>query len=210
MQITLLGATGPTGQQVLRQALEAGHHVTALVRDPARLPQRDDDRVTVITGDATDTDAVERALHGSRAVVSALGPGKDFTSTLATRAADAVLAAMADSGVGRLVWLSALGAGATARQQSVIQSAASRLLMSRLMADKGVADDRIAGGGPDWTVALPVMLTNGPHTGTYRTIDADSGTGRIGGRVSRADVADFLLKAATTEEGTRRRVILTR
>ncbi|MFD5818255.1 NAD(P)-dependent oxidoreductase [Streptomyces sp. NPDC127038] len=208
MHITLLGATGPTGQQVLTQALESGHTITVLVRDPSRLPQRDDSRVTVITGDATVAGDVTRAV-GRGPVISALGPGKDFKSTLATRAVAAVLPSMAASEANRLVWLSALGAGSSSQQQSVIQGAASKMLMSRLMADKGVADDDLAASDVDCTIALPVMLTNGPRTGTYKTFDADTHVGRVGGRISRADVADFLLAAATGERPAQRRVILT-
>ncbi|MFB7216338.1 NAD(P)-dependent oxidoreductase [Streptomyces sp. NPDC056255] len=212
MQLTVLGATGPTGQQVLQQALAAGHHVTALIREPARLPQREDARVTVVTGDATSAADVEKAARGSQALVSALGPGKDFKSTLATRTAAPVMEAMAATGVRRLVWLSALGSGATAQRQSRVQAGASKLLMGKLMADKGTADDRIARSDLGWTVVLPVMLGNGPGSGAggYEVLPLDGTTGRIGGKISRADVADFMLTAATTDQWNRRRVILTR
>ncbi|MER5278600.1 NAD(P)-binding oxidoreductase [Streptomyces sp. NPDC002809] len=210
MQITLLGATGPTGQQVLTQALEGGHGVTALVRDPARLPQRGGSRVTVITGDATVAGDVAGAVAGSDAVISALGPGKDFKSTLATRTTAALLPAMATGKAKRLVWLSALGAGNSSRQQSVVQAAASKLLMGKLMADKGVADGELEAGAPNCTVVLPVMLTNGPRTAAYKVVDADTHTGRIGGRISRADVADYLLGAATGKYEAKGRVVLTR
>ncbi|MER6318513.1 NAD(P)-binding oxidoreductase [Streptomyces sp. NPDC001581] len=109
MQLTVLGATGPIGRQVLQQALAAGHRVTALVRDAARLPQRDEERVTVVIGDAASAADVEEAARGSQALICALGPGKDYKSTLATRTAGPVLEAMAAAGVERLVWLSALG-----------------------------------------------------------------------------------------------------
>ncbi|MFF2327738.1 MULTISPECIES: NAD(P)-dependent oxidoreductase [unclassified Streptomyces] len=210
MQITLLGATGPTGQQVLIQALKGGHSVTALVRDPSRLPQRGDSRVTVITGDATVARDIEGAVAGSDVVISALGPGKDFTSTLATRTTAALLPAMAKSKAERLVWLSALGAGNSSQQQSVVQATASKLLMGKLMADKGVADDKLVASGLNCTIVLPVMLTNGPHTATCTTIDADTRTGRVGGKISRADVADYLLGAATGKYEAKGRIILTR
>ncbi|MFI8262415.1 MULTISPECIES: NAD(P)-dependent oxidoreductase [unclassified Streptomyces] len=210
MQLTLLGATGPIGGQVLRQALAAGHRVTALVRDPARLPQRDDERVGVVRGDATSAADVEEAARGSQALICALGPGKDFKSTLATRTAGPVLEAMAAAGVERLVWLSALGSGDTSRRQSHFQAAASKLVMGTLMADKGIADATIARSDRDWTIALPVMFGNGPSTGTYRTIPLDGTRGRTGGRIDRGDVADFLLSAATGHLWSRRRVILTR
>ncbi|MFE7186658.1 NAD(P)-dependent oxidoreductase [Streptomyces erythrochromogenes] len=211
MQLTVLGATGPIGRQVLRQALAAGHRVTVLVRDPARLPERGDARVTVVVGDAACAADVEEAARGSQALICALGPGKDYRSALATRTAGPVLQAMAAAGVTRLVWLSALGSGDTVRRQSFFQAGASRLVMGALMADKGVADETIARSDRDWTIALPVMFADGPATGTYETIPLDGTRGRVGGRISRADVADFLLTAATGGgPWVRRRIVLTR
>ncbi|MFF3863613.1 NAD(P)-dependent oxidoreductase [Streptomyces sp. NPDC002209] len=210
MQLTLLGATGPIGQQVLRQALAAGHRVTALVRDAARLPQRGDERVTVVIGDAASAVDVEEAARGSQALISALGPGKDYKSTLATRTAGPVLEAMAAAGVERLVWLSALGSGDTARRQSLFQAGASKLVMGTLMADKGIADETIARSDRAWTIALPVMFADGRTTGDYATIPLDGTHGRVGGRINRVDVADFLLSAAADDLWVRRRVILTR
>ncbi|MFF4098967.1 NAD(P)-dependent oxidoreductase [Streptomyces sp. NPDC001903] len=210
MQLTLLGATGPIGQQVLRQALAAGHRVTALVRDAARLPQREDERVTVVVGDAASAADVESAARGGDALICALGPGKDYKSTLATRTAGPVLEAMAAAGVERLVWLSALGSGDTARRQSLFQAGAAKLVMGALMADKGVADETIARSDRAWTIALPVMFANGRAAGDYETIPLDGTRGRVGGRIDRADVADFLLSAATDGLWVRRRVILTR
>ncbi|MEV6578566.1 NAD(P)-binding oxidoreductase [Streptomyces sp. NPDC051582] len=210
MQLTLLGATGPIGRQILRQALAAGHRVTVLVRDAARLPQRDDERVTVVVGDAASAADVERAARGSRALICALGPGKDYKSTLATRTAGPVLEAMAAAGVERLVWLSALGSGGTSRRQSLFQAGAAKLVMGTLMADKGTADETIARSDRAWTIALPVMFADGRPTGDYETIPLDGTRGRVGGRIDRADVADFLLSAATSDLWVRRRVILTR
>ncbi|MGP3683360.1 NAD(P)-dependent oxidoreductase [Streptomyces sp. IBSNAI002] len=209
MQLTILGATGPIGRGALQQALAAGHRVTVLVRDAARLPEHGDERVTVVIGDAATAAHVEAAARGSQALICALGPGKDYKSTLATRTAGPVLQAMAAAGVGRLVWLSALGSGDTVRRQSLFQAAASRLVMGRLMADKGIADETIAGSDRDWTIALPVLFGKDDATGDYETIPLDGTRGRVGGRINRADVADFLLHAATSGQWGRRRVILT-
>ncbi|MER6251814.1 NAD(P)H-binding protein [Streptomyces sp. NPDC001584] len=210
MQLTVLGATGPIGRQVLGQALATGHRVTVLVRDAARLPQRDDERVTVVVGDAARAADVEEAARGSQALICALGPGKDYRSTLATRTAGPVLEAMAAAGVGRLVWLSALGSGGTARRQSLFQAGAAKLVMGALMADKGVADETIARSDRDWTIALPVMFGDSRAAGGYKAIPLEGTRGRVGGRIGRADVADFLLRAATGDRWVRRRVILTR
>ncbi|WP_051782162.1 MULTISPECIES: NAD(P)-dependent oxidoreductase [unclassified Streptomyces] len=210
MQLTVLGATGPIGRQVLQQALAAGHGVTALVRDAARLPQRDDARVTVVVGDAASAADVEEAARGSQALICALGPGKDYKSTLATRTAGPVLEAMTAAGVQRLVWLSALGSGDTTRRQSLFQATAAKLVMGTLMADKGIADETIARSDRDWTIALPVMFGNGRKTAYYKTLPLDGTQGRVGGRINRVDVADFLLSAATSDLWVHQRIILTR
>ncbi len=206
MRLTLLGATGPTGQQILEQALRAGYDVTALVRDPARL-SRSDERLTVVTGDATRAEDVTRALAGSEAVLSALGSGRSFKSDIASRAARALIPAAKDAGVDRLVVLSAFGVGDTLRHASLVTGTAMKLLMRDLFADKAVADDLIRAGGLDWTLVYPVMLTNGVLTGTWTALETPAG--RVGGRISRADVADFMLRQVASDEWSHRTAVLT-
>ncbi|MFD1538873.1 NAD(P)-dependent oxidoreductase [Nonomuraea guangzhouensis] len=206
MHLTLLGATGPTGQQVLTQALKAGHTITVLVRDPAKLPQRGDQRVTVVTGDATRTDDLKRALDGSDALISALGAGKDFKSDLAGRAARALVPAAEATGVTRVVVLSALGSGRTEPDIAALPKLAIKLLMSKLFADKAVADGLIRASALDWTLVYPAILTNGRHTGRYRAVDKP--TRKVGDRISRADVAEFLLHAAEGQEWSHRDAVL--
>lgn len=162
MHLTLLGATGPTGQLVLQQALKAGHRVTALVRDPARLPQRDEPDVTVVTGDATRTEDLARAMTGSRAVVSALGAGSARTSDLASRAAQALVPAARATGVQRIVVLSAFGVGDTLRHYTAVPRTFVRLLLQGVFGDKAVADELLRGSGLDVTLVYPTILTKGP------------------------------------------------
>jgi putative NADH-flavin reductase len=206
MKLTLLGATGPTGRQVLEQALSAGHEVTVLVRSLDRLPESARDRVTAVTGDATRAEDVERALAGSEVVISALGSGNDFKSDIASRAARALIPAAKAAGTKRVVVLSALGSGPTAAHASMVPRLFGRLLMSTLVADKAVADDLITASGLNWTLVRPAVLTNGPHTGSYRAVTVPNR--KVGDRVSRADVADFMLRAATDDSWSRRDAIL--
>ncbi|MFE6821710.1 NAD(P)-dependent oxidoreductase [Streptomyces sp. NPDC057690] len=208
MRLALLGATGPTGQQILDQALEAGHRVTVLVRDPARLPQRDHPDITVVTGDATSTDDLTHALAGSDVVLSALGPGKDFKSTLAGHATRALIPAARAAGIDRVVMLSALGAGDTMRYTGVVPKTVIKLMMSRLFADKAEADALLRSSGLDWTLVYPAILTNGSLTGTYTAQEAPRR--RVSSRISRADVADFMLKQTDSREWSRRDAILDR
>jgi putative NADH-flavin reductase len=206
VKLTLLGATGPTGRQILEQALDAGHEVTVLVRSLDRLPQPSRDLVTVVIGDATQATDVQRALAGSGAVVSALGSGNDFKSDIASRAARALIPAAEAAGIKRVVVLSALGSGTTASQAAAVPRLFGRLLMSTVMSDKSVADDLLRASGLNWTLVRPAVLTNGPHTGKYTAV-TDPGR-KVGDRISRADVADFMLRAATDDRWSRRDVIL--
>ncbi|MFI1034460.1 NAD(P)-dependent oxidoreductase [Streptomyces sp. NPDC020951] len=206
MKLTVLGATGPTGRQILEQALGAGHEVTVLVRSLDRLPEAARDRVTVVTGDATRTEDVERALAGSEVVISALGSGNDFKSDIASRAARALVPAAKAADTKRVVVLSALGSGPTATHASTVPRLFGRLLMGTVMADKAVADDLIKASGLNWTLVRPAVLTNGPHTGSYKAVTVPDR--KVGDRVSRADVADFMLRAATDDAWSRRDAIL--
>ncbi|MEU4385651.1 NAD(P)-binding oxidoreductase [Promicromonospora sp. NPDC023805] len=206
MRLTILGATGPTGQQVLDQALAAGHDVTVLVRTPDRLPQSARDRVTVLTGDATLTSDVRQALTGSDAVISALGSGSDLKSDIASRAARALIPAAELSGTKRVVVLSALGSGTTATHAGAVPRLFGKLLMGTVFADKAVADDLVRSSGLGWTLVRPAILTNGPHTGSYSAVEVPQR--KVGDRISRADVADFMLRAASDDVWSHRDAVL--
>lgn len=109
MRITIFGATGGIGREVVSQALAAGHHVTAVVRDPARLSVPTSGNLTVVTADVTDPAAIAPALDGADAGVSALGPRRGDSKSICADGARAILDSMAKTGVRRLVAVSASG-----------------------------------------------------------------------------------------------------
>src|SRR5437764_14190087 len=109
MKLLLLGATGGTGRQLVSQALEAGHRVTALVRSPEKLIAQE--HLLVRAGDATDPESVDIAVAGQEAVLSALGVRSPLGEELITPSLRALVPAMHKHGVRRLIWLSALGVG---------------------------------------------------------------------------------------------------
>ena len=106
----------------------------------------------------------------------------------------------------RVVILSALGAGATSPYIATLPELAIKLMMSKLFADKATADDLIRASDLDWTLVYPAILTNGPYTGAYTAVQAPAR--RVGDRISRADVADFMLRQAGSQEWSRRNAIL--
>ncbi|WP_217575007.1 NAD(P)-dependent oxidoreductase [Streptomyces sp. GbtcB7] len=208
MHLTILGATGPSGRPLLDQALDAGHHVTALVRDPARLrPERRHERLKVEVGDATSTEDLIRAMTGSEAVLSALGPAKDFKSDLAGRVIRALLPAARTSGVNRVVLLSALGVGDSIRYTGIVPKLVINLLMKELFADKAEADAVLRSSSLDWTLVYPSILTNGPRTGKYTAVETPRR--KVSTRISREDLAEFMLQQVNSTEWSRRTAILT-
>ena len=192
-RILILGATGGTGQQVLSQALQKGHEITALVRSPERLPSSGSDRVKVLTGSIPGDDGVlAAAIRAQDVVISTLGVGNSLRSSgLIARSIPAIVRAMESEGVRRLILTSAYGVGETRRDVPLLPRIPMRLLLQDLYADKEAGEVLLRRSNLDWTILYPVTLTHGPRTGRYRVGERLSLYGFP--RVSRADVADFIL-----------------
>jgi len=195
MRILVFGATGPTGSQVVSQALSRGYSVTAFVRDPARLSVKDE-RLLVEVGDATrDATQVAEAVGGQDVVISALGVGASFRSDhLIERCMQIIVPAMQQAGASRLILVSAFGVGASSRDAPLIPRIFFRTLLREVFADKLAAEDLVRSSRLEWTFVYPVMLTHGPLTEKYRTGERLKLHGMS--RISRADVAHFILEEA--------------
>jgi putative NADH-flavin reductase len=202
MRITVFGATGGTGRHVVEQALDAGHDVTAVVRDPARLGRPAGDRLSVVVAQLDDRAAVAAAVAGADAVVDALGPGGTGPTTVRTDAARVIVTAMRDAGVRRLVAVSAAGAhttGDTAFVRFVVKPVLGYVLRHSF-ADMRAMEEIVHASGLDWTIVLPPQLTDGPRTGAVRRrVDANV---RGSYRLARADLATVVLDAVR-DEGVR-------
>jgi putative NADH-flavin reductase len=195
MKIIVFGATGKTGRQVVQQALDAGHDVTAFVRDPARL-QLDDPRLRVAAGQVTvGQAAVTAAIDGHDAVISALGSSQTLrgmrSPMIMSQATPVIIQAMTETGVDRLVFLSSLGVGDSYAQAPPVLKLIYKLFLGPVYADKAAGERLLRDSSLNWTLVYPVLLTNGPHTGSYRSGEFLELTGMP--RISRADVADFLV-----------------
>ncbi|MFG2984463.1 NAD(P)-dependent oxidoreductase [Streptomyces sp. NPDC048258] len=203
MKLTVFGATGGVGHEVVRQALAAGHEVTAVVRDPARLDVPPHDRLQVaVVPDLTDEDALVPVLAGRSAVVSALGAASNKQAKAAPvtgPAVRAVLSAMDRAGVTRLAAVSAAPVGPDVPGDGVFTRMVFLPLLRRalrdLYADLAVMEAAIGASGAEWTVIRPPRLLNRPGTGAYRrVIGANVPAGRV---IPRADVAHALLASLT-------------
>jgi len=193
VRLLVFGATGATGQQIVIQGLQQGHEVTVFVRNPAKLTLRDD-RLRVVVGSVPeDADAISAAVRGQNAVISALGVRNSLKSgNLISRAMRTIVPAMERQAVGRLIFTSAFGVGDTRRDAPLLPRIMYRVLLTDIFADKAGAEHYLRGSRLDWTLVYPVLLTNCPRTGQYRVGERLSLRGLP--MISRADVADFILK----------------
>ncbi|HEY4090508.1 MAG TPA: NAD(P)H-binding protein, partial [Luteibacter sp.] len=181
MKVLVLGATGGTGRLIVRDSLEKGHYVVALVRSAvgADLPGAE-----LIEGDARDEIILERALDGCDVVVSALGTGMGLRKvSLLTEATRALILAMTRSGVPRLVCISALGVGDSRGHGGfVFDRIFQPLLLTHAYKDKDRQEAAIRASSLDWVIVRPGMLTNDPARGRIRAIVDLAGI--KGGRIS--------------------------
>ena len=207
MKLLVLGATGGTGQEVASQALENGHLVTAFVRDPSRL-KVPADRLRILTGTVTGDGApLATAVRGQDVVISALGRGMSLKSEdLMAQSMPAIVRAMESEGVRRLIFTSAYGVGVTWRDVPPLGKIVITVFLRNLYADKVVGEAELQRSVLDWTLVYPVQLTNGPRTGRYRFGERLELHGLP--RVSRADVADFILTQIEDRSFVRKGVIV--
>jgi putative NADH-flavin reductase len=194
MRLAVFGATGGTGRQLVEQALAQGHEVTAVVRDPARLPV-EHSRLRVVQADVFDPASIKPALEGTDAVLSALGPPPPPRAddvTVCSRAVRSILQAMLDAGVRRIVVVSGAWDPGDGALHRVLLRPLLHRVFGRLYADVALMEAQLQDSSTEWTIFRPPLLTNGPLSGRYRTM---LGRNASGFRVSRADLADAMLRS---------------
>lgn len=206
MKVLVLGATGGTGRLIVHEALEKGHSVVALVRSKANAP--DLPGAQIIEGDARSEATIASAMGGCDAVVSALGTGmgrrKVDLLTVATRS---MITAMTRNGVRRLVCVSALGVGNSRGHGGfVFDRLFLPLLLSEAYKDKERQEATIRASQLDWVLVRPAMLTDDP---ARRNARATTDLAHVkGGKIARADVAQFVVDQLTTNTYLRQAPVL--
>lgn len=193
MKVLILGATGGTGLELVKQALAAGHDVTAFVRDPIKL-KIVDERLKVVQGNILDVESLERAIPGHDAVISALGSPGLGPSTELSDGTRNIIDVMERSNVKRLIFETTVGVGDSREHLSwFARLFFFPLVIKNIVADKEIQERLIKESSLNWTIVRPGRLTNGPRVGRYREgeqINADAHSRSI----SRADVAEFMLR----------------
>ncbi len=192
MKLVVLGATGGTGLEIVRQAIEHGHSVTAFVRSPERLNPFQD-RINVKQGDLLNAAELEQAIQGHDAVLSGFGPRLPISkadSNLLLQFAVALTTAMPHIGVRRVV----VESTAFLFRDSVVSPTYlfGRLFFPSIVADASAMERVFQKSDLDWTIVRPPRLTDKPYTGKYRVRVGH--LPRFGFTISRPDVADCLIK----------------
>jgi len=196
MKIAVFGATGGTGREVVKQALAAGHQVTALARNPASLDGADPG-LTVIAGNVLDIEAVQQVLAGADAAVVSLGNTANNPDSVVSQGTGVILDAIAmQGGPRRLVVVSSIGVGDSKDQVPFAFKMLMKTVLRKAMEDKERQEALVKASGLDWIIVRPGGLTDGPAIGKNKSgLDP-----RISaGQVARADVAAFVLQQLTDD-----------
>jgi putative NADH-flavin reductase len=189
MRVLVLGATGGIGKFLLEFATARGHEVTAFVRSPQKIALKSE-RLRAVPGDLLHAEQLAQVLLGQDVVLSAFGPATLRRVTTRGEFGTALATAMERSGVRRAVVVSS---GLLFEEQNAIGKLLRGTLFRNLLPDMTAMEAMLEKDGLEWTIVRPPRLTNGPLTKTYSVAD-----GRLpkGMTVSRACVADFMIKEA--------------
>ena len=193
MKLIIFGPTGATGRQVVTQALQQGHDVTAFARSPEKLDQTHEN-LKVIKGDVLDFDSVERAIQGQDVVLCTLGLPPMDKSNLRANGTKNIIRAMEKTGIKRFICQSSDGVGDSRDTLPFLMKyLIVPFMLRRAFADHEIQENYIKESQLDWIIARPTALTDGEHTGSYQHgYTADNKT--VTFKISRADTADFMLK----------------
>jgi nucleoside-diphosphate-sugar epimerase len=194
MDVTVFGATGAIGAQVVDQLRRRGHTVTAYVRSPAKVPGGWGTDVTVVVGEITDAAAIDRAVAGADAVVSALGPSMDRKATglPLVEGTRHIVAAMQRHGVRRYVGNgtpSVLDPRERPTWQTRLATFMARTFLRRAYDEMVGMSQAVTTSGLDWTIVRFLAPKDGPARGELR--QGFYGTDALGFAVTRADIAAF-------------------
>lgn len=211
MHLTIFGASGATGLLLTERALAAGHTVTVLVRKPEQFPFRG--RTHTLQGSVFEAEPVLHALAGADAVLSALGARSWRKENVLERAMPVIVRTMEQYGPKRLI---ALGSAGARPDSMKLQPAWQRWMVKNLLyttilhwpvASQVAQYEVLAGSELEWTMAMPPMLINAPARGRIRVSGEALPPGAS--RISRADVADFMMAQLHSTEWVRQGVYVT-
>jgi putative NADH-flavin reductase len=216
MNIAIFGASGATGTLLTQRCLAAGYNVTALLRAPEKFSLRS--QVHVIQGSAFDRSSVLKTIEGADVVLSALGAHSPLRNeNVLPRAVPLIVEAMQQTAtqakpVRRIIVLGSAGVLPSSLDKQpawrrwIVQKIVYNTLLKWPVSEQISQYATLSRSDLDWTMVMPPMLTNTPAHGAYR-IDGDA-LPRNGSRISRADVADFMMQQIDNPQWIRKGVYI--
>jgi len=199
MNILIFGASGATGHELVKQALEQGHWVTAFVRTPSKLKVQHP-HLTIFQGDVGNPSAVQEAIKGKEAVLSALGASSPFKYDLVVvDGMTNIVKAMEKENVSRLIYMSAINVKESRKDAGLLIRVLAPILLRTENAGHEARENIIRQSNLAWTIVRSAGLTNGDRKGAYRNGEEVRSTGILV-NISRKDVADFMLKQLTDKK----------
>ena len=190
MKLAIFGATGNTGTELVKQALEKGHQVTAFVRSSSNISIKHD-QLDIVTGDVFLPESVAGAVQGQDAVICALGSRDLKKTSIRTAGTSNIVQVMKEHNVQRLLVVSAMGTGESWNTLSLVNKFFYATLLRSSRDDHEAQEDVVKTSGLDWTIIRPSGLTDDARTGVYAVGENVSGQTF---KIARADVADLILR----------------
>lgn len=206
MRVAIVGASGQTGKPLIKEALEQGHEVIAIARSPEKIAFNDP-KVTKRQGDAFDEASIIAALEGADAVITTVGKTdlRDKRYNLSTAAHRSVIAGMRAHGIRRLLVISSIGAAQGIKRKGWKRNI-YLYLRRKYYRDMFQMEQEVAASGLDYTLLRAPMLYDGERTGFYEILEDENYLEVL--RISRADIAHFLLGEMTNNEWNKRTIAI--
>jgi putative NADH-flavin reductase len=204
MKLIVFGSTGSVGTQIVNQALEKGHSVTAFTRNPEKLSSLIRPGLKILKGDVCDSIAVENAIRQQDSVLCAIGDGNK--GTVRAEGTKNIISAMKSTGVTRLVCQTTLGLGESRGNLNFFwKHIMFGFLLKKAFQDHELQEQHLLRSGLDYTIVRPSAFTDGNITRNY-SVGFDGNNKSLNLKIARADVADFMLRQLESSEYLRKAV----
>ncbi len=199
-KIIVFGSTGTIGIHLIEQSLEEGHKVTAFCRNADKLSEYHSPQLNIYKGDVFNPTSVQEAIKGHDIVIVALGSGKSRKSVVRSEGTKNIIEAMKQCGVQRLICQTTLGAGDSKGNLNFFwKYIMFGWFLKQVFEDHELQETYVKNSGLDWTIVRPGAFEDGKKTTAYKHgFAVNDKTLKL--KISRADVADFILKQITSSE----------
>jgi len=200
MKVIVFGATGSVGKHVVQQALAQGDEVTAFARNTEGLTDMDQNSLTLVNGDVFNPEDVNKAVKGQEVVCITLGSGRARKGTVRSQGTQNVIEAMKTYGVKRLICQTTLGAGDSKGNLNFFwKHIMFGWFLKEVFIDHELQEQYVMRSGLDWTIVRPSAFTDGDKTSQYyHGFGTEKSALKL--KISRADVADFILKQTHNDQ----------